>query len=155
MSDLTKPDDERPARTELFDRFDRFFGDWMSSLPFRRSFERWDDERPQMIRVEEFEEDGAVVVRAEMPGVDPEKDIDITVTGGVLRITAERKQEEKSEDRGYVRSELRYGRFSRSVPLPEGATDADVTATYNNGILEVRMPLAAPKPATKVPVTQG
>jgi HSP20 family protein len=146
MSDDTKRDDERPARLELFDRFDRMFGDWMSSLPFRRALENWDDERAQMIRVEEFEEDGAVVVRAELPGVDPAEDIDVTVSGGALRITAERNQEERSEERGYVRKELRYGRFSRTVPLPEGAAEADVTATYTNGILEVRVPLSTPKP---------
>lgn len=152
MTDVTKRQEERPGRLDMFDRM---FGDWMSSLPFRRTLEQWDEARDQMIRVEQFEEGGQVVVRAELPGVDPEKDIDVTVAGGVLRISAERKQEEKTEERGYVRNELRYGRFMRTIPLPEGATESDVKATYTDGMLEVRVPVASPKPATKVAVSKG
>jgi HSP20 family protein len=155
MADVVKRDDDKGGRLDVFDRFDRLFGDWMTALPFRRAIEQWDEAREQMIRVEQFEEDGAVVVRAELPGVDPEKDIDVIVTGGALRITGERKQEAKTEERGYVRSEMRYGRFSRTLPLPEGATESDVTATYKDGILEVRVPVASPKPAKKVPVSKG
>jgi hypothetical protein len=64
MTDVTKRDEERATRPDLFGRFDRVFGEWMTSLPFRR--------------------------------------------------TAERKQEEKTEGRGYVRSEHRYGKFTRT-----------------------------------------
>jgi HSP20 family protein len=154
MTDVMKRNEDRPARPELFDRFDRVFSDWITSLPFRRTTDLWDGERTEMIRVEEFEEDGHIVVRAEVPGVDPESDIDVSVVGGALRIAAERKQEEKTEGRGYVRNELRYGKFTRTVPLPEGTTAADIAATYTNGILEVRVPVAASAPATKVPVTR-
>jgi HSP20 family protein len=155
MTDVMKRTDDRPARTDLFDRFDRVFNDWMTSLPFRRPAGAWDSDRTEMIRVEEFEEDDHIVVRAELPGVDPEADIDVTIVGGALRIAAERKQEEKSEGRGYVRNELRYGKFTRTVPLPEGTTAGDIVATYTNGILEVRVPVAAAAPATKVPVTRA
>jgi HSP20 family protein len=155
MTDVTKKNEERPARLELFDRFDRMFGDWMTSLPFRRALDQWDEARSEMIKVEAFEEGDQLVVRAELPGVDPEKDIDITVAGGALRIAAERKQEERTEERGYVRNELRYGTFTRTVPLPAGATESDVKATYTNGILEVRVPVATTTAATKVPVTKS
>jgi HSP20 family protein len=155
MADVVKREEEKSGRLDVFDRFDRMFGEWMTALPFRRTLENWDEAREHMIRVDQFEEDGQAVVRAELPGVDPEKDIDVTVSGGVLRISAERKQEERTEERGYVRSEMRYGRFSRTVPLPEGATEDDVKATYKDGILEVRMPLASPKSPTKVQVSKG
>jgi HSP20 family protein len=110
------------------------------------------------MRLEEYVEDDTCVIRAELPGIDPEKDVDISVADGVLHLRAEREErsEEKRAD-GY-RSEFHYGRLSRSIRLPEGATVADVTASYKDGILEVRVP--APKAAaapteTKIPVARG
>jgi HSP20 family protein len=153
--ETTKREDERAGQLDIFDRFDRLFGDWMSALPFRRPMERWTETREQMIRVEEFEENGNLVVRAELPGVDPDKDVEVTVQGRNLRITAERREEEKKEERGYVCNELRYGKFVRTLALPEGVAEGDIKATYQNGILEVRLPVTEAKPATKVPVTQG
>jgi HSP20 family protein len=154
MATLTKRE-EGAGQVDVFDRFDKLFGDWMAAWPFRRPMERFTEAREQMIRVEEFEEDGHVVVRAELPGVDPEKDVEVTVQGGMLRITAERREEEKKEERGYVCNELRYGKFTRTLGLPEGVKEEDIQATYKDGILEVRLPMAEPKQATKVPVTHG
>lgn len=78
------------------------------SLPIWRPFEN------HLIRVEEHIDDDRYTIRAELPGVDPAKDIDISVRDGQLTITAERteKQEEGT------RSEFRYGSFYRSMPLP-------------------------------------
>lgn len=110
------------------------------------------------MRVEEYVEDGTWVLRAELPGVDPQQDIDISVAEGIMHLRAERQEhsEEKRQD-GY-RSEFHYGRLARSIRLPEGATEADVSATYKDGILEVRVP--APKTpvtqtATKIPVARA
>lgn len=110
------------------------------------------------MRLEEYLEDDTCVIRAELPGIDPEKDVDISVVDGVLHLRAEREErsEEKRAD-GY-RSEFHYGHLSRSIRLPEGATVGDVTASYKDGILEVRVP--APKAAaapteTKIPVVRG
>lgn len=91
-----------------------------------------------MIRLEESTENGAYVVRAELPGIDPDKDVDITVQEGALTVHAERS-EEKSAGR---RTEFRYGSFTRSVPLPPGAREEDITASYDKGILTVTVPLA-------------
>lgn len=110
------------------------------------------------IRLEEFIEDDTCVIRAELPGIDPDKDVEISVADGILHLTAEREahSEEKQPD-GY-RTEFHYGRLSRSVRLPEGATEADVTASYKDGILEVRVPapkvMAAPAPR-KIPIERG
>jgi HSP20 family protein len=121
------------------DFFERFFGEW----PRPRFFPAlWSGmEGTDLLRVEELVEDDHVVVRAEMPGIDPDKDVELTVSDHTLRIRAERKEESKSEEKGTYRSEFRYGSFSRSVPLPVGASEADVTATYKDGILEVRVPI--------------
>ncbi len=109
------------------------------------------------IRVEEEFGDHEMIIRAEAPGIDPEKDAEITVDRGMVRIKVERRQETKEEQEGRVRSEFRYGSFMRAVPLPEGCSETDVKASYRDGILEVRVPVAEPKvnPATKVAITKG
>ena len=75
-------------------------------------------------------------VRAEIPGIDPSGDADISIEEGWLTIAAERSQ--KSEGGG--RSEFRYGSFVRSVPLPDGADTEGVITTYDMGILTVSVP---------------
>ena len=105
-----------------------------------------------LIRLEDEIEDGHYVVRAELPGLDPAKDVDITVHDGVLTIKAERS--EKMESKG--RSEFSYGSFSRSVTLPAGADEDDVQARYDKGILTVSV--AVPEhaaPAEKHIPVQG
>src|ERR1700739_2585534 len=85
------------------------------------------------MRLEDEIEDGHYAVRAELPGLDPAKDVDITVHDGVLTIKAERSA--KKESKG--RSEFSYGSFVRSVTLPAGADEDDVQARYDHGILTV------------------
>ncbi len=100
----------------------------------------------RVMRLEdELTKDGRYEVRAEMPGVDPAKDIDITVREGRLTIKAER--EEKRQENG--RSEFSYGSFVRSVSLPTGANEDDMKATYDKGILTVSIGVSEPKNAEK------
>ncbi|MFZ0173701.1 MAG: Hsp20/alpha crystallin family protein [Acidimicrobiales bacterium] len=121
--------------------FDRFFGQWPEI--FHRPLIFWPEEAEATLRVEEYQENGTRVIRAEMPGIDPDKDVEVTVLDGVLHIGAQRLAEEKSETKRYARRELRYGSFSRDLPLPEGCAAADVKATYKDGILEFRLPAAS------------
>jgi HSP20 family protein len=110
----------------------------------------------EMIRVEEFSQDGALVVRAELPGIDPDKDVRLSVHNGRLAIEAERHEEGEVTRDGFMLRELRYGKFSRTLPLPAGVTAASITATYKDGLLEVRIPAAAATPAappTRIPIT--
>jgi HSP20 family protein len=92
-------------------------------------------------RVEEFVDGSEAVVRAELPGIDPDRDVDIRVEDHMLRLRVERRQESKHEEDGRYRSEFSYGSYQRMIPLPSGATDEDVKATYKDGILEVRVPV--------------
>ena len=107
----------------------------------------------QPIRVEDFVADGRYVVRAELAGFDPEKEIDVTVGPGFLTIHAERSDESE----GRHRSEFRYGKFTRTVALPADADSDDVTAGCHNGILTVSIGLKndEQKAHRKVPVTEG
>jgi HSP20 family protein len=121
--------------------FERMFGTWLTSMPMRH---RLDTTRQWMaeagIPVDEFHKDGSLVIRAELPGIDPDKDVELTITEGMLHLTAHRREETDVEDDRYVRQEIRYGAFERSLPLPDGVTADDVAATYKDGILEVLVP---------------
>jgi HSP20 family molecular chaperone IbpA len=103
-----------------------------------------------LMRLEdEMTKDGRYEVRAEIPGVDPAKDVDITVRDGRLTIKAERT--EKSESK--ARSEFAYGSFVRTVSLPPGADENDITATYGKGVLTISVPVSKPKDTEKrIPV---
>lgn len=123
----------------MFSGFPRFFDDLFGDPASNEA----------MIRVEEFTDGDSFVLRAELPGIDPEKDVEVTVEGDLLHIRAERREEEETSERDFHRRELRYGSFSRTVQLPEGVDDDNVTATYEAGILEVRAPLPAERPKTE------
>lgn len=141
-----------------FNRMDRLFEEWMRSLPVRRPFGfTWDWPGDELIRVDEFRDGDTEVIRAELPGIDPEKDVDLTVVDGMLRISAERRHEESTEEKGFRRRELRYGSMTRTLPLPDGVSESDITATYKDGILEIRVPVperAATEP-TKIQINKG
>ena len=77
------------------------------------------------------------MIRAELPGLDPETDIEVTVDSRNLTIRAERRQ----QDNGSYRSEFRYGSLARAVRLPAKVDAADVTARYDKGVLEVSVPV--------------
>jgi HSP20 family protein len=122
---------------------------------FRRLFEVA-PESGGWIRAEERREGDDAVVRFELPGVDPEHDVEISVVDGVLHVRAERQEKsERREDGGY-RSEFRYGSFVRNVALPPGVDADDIRASYKDGILEVRIPVGKEqKPETKrIPVSR-
>jgi HSP20 family protein len=105
------------------------------------------------INIEEFMDGGDLVVRAELPGIDPERDVDVAADNGVLRIRAERRHEHTEEEGDTCRSEFSYGVFYRAIPLPPDAQEDQITATYNDGILEVRVPAGEQRePSSKVPI---
>lgn len=103
------------------------------------------------IRIEEFVENDTFVVRAELPGVDPDVDVEVSISGGMLHVGATRERPADEKVRRHLHSEFRYGTFSRTLPLPTGAFESEVKATYENGILEVRLPLMA-TPAHRIPI---
>lgn len=122
--------------------------------PFRRFLE---GDLDAWLRVEEYREPGFLVVKAEAPGIDPESDVDITLTGSQLQITVRREEKTEHKDKDGYRSEFRYGAFSRTVSLPAAVNQDDIRASYADGVLEVRVPLPE-EPAAggrKVRVSRG
>ncbi len=142
----------RRAPLEALDRdfqdFRRIFGDFGTALLGNQPGRIWAP--PLDIWASQNE----VHIRVELPGVDVNKDVDIEVSDGVLTISGERHQEQRTEQEGYVRREMSYGRFERSITLPQGADASNVRATYDSGILEVVVPLPQ-KAANKVKVEVG
>ena len=107
----------------------------------------------QPIRIEEYVEGDHYLIRAELAGIDPEKDVEIMVGSGYLTIRAERSD----KIQGKHRSEFRYGSFSRTLTLPVNADEGAVTASYHDGILTISVGLKTEQqaPAKKIEVVKG
>jgi len=134
----------RPLLPELSELFSGFTGfPTIANLPAFASLRPFFDNH--VLRLEDEMKEGLYEVRAELPGVDPLDSIEVTVRDGRLTIKAERTQ--TSESNGH--SEFSYGEFVRTVPLPAGADEDDINATYDRGILTVSVPLAEDHPTEK------
>ena len=90
--------------------------------------------------IEVQQRSGELVVRADMPGLRPE-DINVTVDNGALTISGERREQHREEREDFIRSEVSYGTFFRTIPLPEGADENRVSAILRNGVLEITVPV--------------
>lgn len=104
-------------------------------------------------KVDVVTKDNTLITRVDLPGMKKE-DVLVEVEDGVLTLSGERKKEVKEEKDNVYREEREYGSFCRSVPLPKGVKADDVKATFNNGVLEVSVPLppAAASNGRKIPV---
>ncbi len=122
----------------MFDDFDRIWGGF-GTEGGERGMQAWSP------AIEISEQNGALVVCAELPGLS-KSDVHVEATDDALIIEGERKREEQSEEGGIRRSERSYGRFYRTIPLPEGVRAEEAKAKFNDGVLEVRMPISKPEP---------
>lgn len=99
----------------------------------------------------------ALTIEAALPGVKPE-DVDITVENGTVTITGRTAEERKAEEGSYLLQEIRRGQFSRSVTLPTGLEPDKAEATFEHGVLRLRIPKAEqvkPRQIRISPVTEG
>jgi HSP20 family protein len=128
--------------------FDSFFGRREGATANGYGSRRW---IPPMDLVETEDH---LILRADLPGVD-EKDIEIEVKDGVLTISGERKAQHEEKREGFHRVERSYGRFSRSLELPKGVEPASVSASFERGVLEVRMPKPAERKPTRIEIRSG
>jgi HSP20 family molecular chaperone IbpA len=116
----------RDPITEMLDWFD-----------FNAPFTRRGVGLVPFVRIEDYVEDGAYVIRAELPGIDPDKDVELSLQGDTLTIRGERREEEKARNR----HEFHYGAFERSVTVPPGTKAEDIEAGYADGVLELKVPV--------------
>jgi HSP20 family protein len=134
---------------ELFDAFEdemaRFWGGpwrigpFALGRPLRRPAPL---PAPWTPRIDVFEKDSNLVVKAELPGIKKE-DVQVALDGTALTISGERREEREVKEEDYYRCERSYGRFSRRIPLPFEASAEQITAAFTDGVLEVTIPRPA------------
>lgn len=161
MAGLVRRENRTTEAKDVFSRLDQLFDEWTSQFPARASefFETATRRSPfpgswgrtDVIRVDEYREGDDLVIRAELPGIDPDEDVTVTVRDHTLHIEAHRREETETTEKGFTRREMRYGHFTRQLPLPESVTEEDISASYTDGILEIRA--KAPRgESTTIPV---
>jgi len=128
-------------RREFDDLFDRFLGG-RASAPLAGA-----GAGPAL---ESFMQDDTLIVRADLPGVDP-NEVEVSVIGDMLSLRGKRC-EIHEEGIDFFHREVSYGSFERSLKLPAGVNVEDITASYRNGVLELRIPVPREGAARKVPV---
>jgi len=122
--------------------FTRFFG-----------AEEWPAKWPTAgVPIESFIREGELVIRADLPGIDPKK-VELAVEGHQLVMRGEREKKEERKEKNYLHREVMYGRFERVVELPEGVDTDSIKATYHDGVLEVTMKAPKEFAAKTVPIT--
>ncbi|MEW6398208.1 MAG: Hsp20/alpha crystallin family protein [Bacillota bacterium] len=118
---------------------------------FRRTFSAWDQPLAPVRAtgwapaLDVIQKEGELLIRAELPGVDPEQ-VEVTVEDNRLTIRGERKEQVEVEKESWLRRELRYGSFERCLTLPAEADTEKIKAAYRNGVLEITVPY---QPAAK------
>lgn len=127
----------RPLR-ELRREFDRIWDEFFGRVRVPEKWEEW--EWSPAIDVSETDE--AVVVRADVPGLDPQ-DIEVSLSGNILTIKGEKKKEKEEKKENFYRVERFYGSFVRSIELPTEVEGDKVEATYKNGVLKIVLPKKA------------
>jgi len=148
MSTLVRWDPAREVdfmQSEMNRVFDAFFGRGVGNAGRAR---RW---VPAMDLVEQNDE---LVLRADLPGLDGD-DVTIEVKDNALTVTGERKAGHEEKAEGFHRVERAYGSFSRSLTLPEGIDADAVTAEFDKGVLEVRIPKPEERKPHRVQIGAG
>jgi len=130
-------------RRDFDDLFDRFFGAGVSTP--------WQSGAAAAPKIESFMEDGKMIVRADLPGVDPD-DVEVSITGDMLTVRGARQAREEQKGRDFLHREVRYGNFERTVTLPKGIKTEDIRASYQNGVLELTIPIPKESSTRKVPI---
>jgi HSP20 family protein len=133
---------EKDMRT-MFDKVQKAFGE-STLFEFRPMTD--------MVR-----ENGTLVVTAELPGIDPDKDVEITIEGDVLLIKGSKTSEGEVTEKDRYMHERHFGSFERRLLLPDGVDAESIVATYENGVLTVRvpMPTETEQMPVKVPIKTG
>ncbi len=161
LSSATKGGElQRPARrtTSPFEEMDRMFESltprgWMQ--PLRQEWPAWVNlQAPfdgSVPKIDVVARDNEIVVRAELPGVD-KRDLDISVTAESVTIKASTRQARKEEKGDYHRREISQGSFVRTVMLPESVQSKKAKASFKDGVLELKLPKAAPTQRHRIKV---
>lgn len=140
-----------------FDRmFDSLARGMMRPFTFRPLLTGSGPSGPYLPSTDILHEDGDVLVRMDLPGIDPKKDVTVSLEQDTLIVRGERKEQKEVQEGAYFRRESARGAFERRIPMPPGIAEDAITASYKEGVLEVRVrdahkQVEAPKPK-QIPV---
>lgn len=157
MSDEEFTRDIRRFEEMMNEMFDVFGGPTspmrrlLPLLPGGQAIEKYRESGTRKPFIDVVETDKEVIATADMPGLEKE-DIKINLTDDRLEISAETKHEEEKKEKGYIYKERRSGSFYRAISLPSTVDPNNVKATYNNGVLEIKMPKTEIKKKTPINV---
>jgi HSP20 family protein len=114
------------------------------------------DERPErwMPAMDLVEAEDHFLLKADLPGLG-EDDVTIEVQDNALTVSGERRSEDEQRQRGWYRVERSFGRFSRSLTLPEGIDPEGISASFDKGVLEVRIPKPEERKPRRVEIKAG
>ena len=143
-----------PARelSSMQSEMNRLFGTFFDSPTPRNG--RRASLRSWIPATDVVESDNEYVLRADLPGLS-ESDVNVELDDNVLRISGERKSEHEERKNGYHRVERAFGRFSRSLRVPEGVTADGIQANFDNGVLEVHIQKPEEQKPQKVAISVG
>lgn len=138
---------------ELERLFRRPFGEFGYAAPWpaRPALPALHSEAEFMPAVECYTKEKMLILKAELPGVDP-KAIEVAIVGNMLTIKGEKREERKVEEENVYFREISRGRFERTFELPEGVRKDQINAVFQNGVLEIVLPAAGIEASRKVPV---
>jgi HSP20 family protein len=161
---VTEPELLRPIsslRDQIEDVFDRYFSQWPDLWPHRGRLWDFDTDFGSKLferapSVDLSETDKGYQVSAELPGMD-EKDIEISITGDMLTIKGEKREEREEDKKDYHLKERRYGKFHRSLRLPQDVNANNISAAFDKGVLSVQLPRrgSAKKKGRKISISKG
>ncbi|MGE0823730.1 MAG: Hsp20/alpha crystallin family protein [Candidatus Binatia bacterium] len=146
------PGSPRRELESISRRIDEMFGsltrDFFGPRPRREREGRLTVWEPE---IECYIENGNLILKADLPGIDA-KDVNISVLGTQLKIEGERKAEKKGKEETYVYDELPYGKFTRTLTLPDGIDADKVKTAYKSGVLEITAPAPKDLVSRKIPI---
>jgi len=131
----------------LHGAMDRLFEDFFGSAPAEQNGGRARGLSTYVLPIDVLDLDSGYEIHAQVPGFRPEE-VDVTFSEGLLRIVAQHSSQSENEVGGYLRREVAYGNFQRTIQLPGDVKDEDISARFENGILTVSVP-KRPRPQPK------
>jgi HSP20 family protein len=121
---------------------------------FNTLFDRSAEARSWTPPMDLVEAEDHFLLRADLPGLR-EGDVNIEVRDNTLRISGERKAEHEQRERGWYRLERQFGKFSRALTLPDGLDADGIDASFDHGVLEVRIPKPEERKPRRIEIKQG
>ena len=140
-----------PFRNRQLDRFRNEIDDLFDRFIAKGDFSSHRETAADSPRLESFIEGDKLIVRIDLPGVDP-IDVEVSTLGNILTVKGRREDKKEKKGRNFLRRETIYGTFERSLALPQGVKADAIQATYEKGVLELTMPAPKDLAAQKIPI---